>query len=140
MSRPPQLSFQLSYGDCDTIGIAYFGIYYPWMERAYSTWLFDHGIRSGELRETLGFFTVGVHSECSYLAMVRVFDRLDVHLTLDRLGRTSYAVGFDFRSGAEVVTHGRMIFACRSAEGDGIAVPDALRSLLETLPRAAVPA
>jgi acyl-CoA thioesterase FadM len=25
------IRFQLSYGDCDTVGIAYFAIYYPWM-------------------------------------------------------------------------------------------------------------
>jgi len=126
--------FQLSYGDCDVVGIAYFAIYYPWMERAYSTWLFDRGIRAGELQEQLGIITVGVHSECTYRAMVRVFDVLTVHLTLDRVGTTSYTVGFDFRRGAEVVTHGTMTFVCRLPEGGKAGIPDALLEVLATLP------
>ncbi len=128
------LRFQLSYGDCDTVGIAYFAIYYPWMERAYSTWLYSHGLRSGELAEQLGFITVGVHSECTYRAMVRVFDELAVRLVLDRVGSSSYTVGFDFLRDDEVVTHGSMTFVCRTLEGGKATVPDALMTILRTLP------
>ncbi len=132
-----QLTFQLSYGDCDTVGIAYFAIYYPWMERAYSTWLYSHGLRAGELPEQLGIITVGVHSECTYEAMVRVFDELTVRLTLDRVGSSSYTVGYDFLRDGEVVTHGTMTFVCRTADGSGKAtIPDALLTILHTLPAA----
>ena len=128
------LSFQLSYGDCDTVGIAYFAIYYPWMERAYSTWLYSHGIRSGELVDQLGVLTVGVHSDCTYRAMVRVFDVLTIRLTLDRMGTTSWTVGFDFVRDGEVVTHGSMTFVCRSPEGGKAAIPDRLLEVLRSLP------
>ncbi|SEO53949.1 acyl-CoA thioesterase [Trujillonella endophytica] len=131
-----QLSFQLSYGDCDTVGIAYFAIYYPWMERAYSTWLYSHGLRSGELAEQHGFTTVGVHSECTYKAMVRVFDELDVRLVLDRVGSSSYTVGFDFVRAGEVVTHGTMTFVCRTLEGGKATIPEVLMAVLRTLPAA----
>jgi YbgC/YbaW family acyl-CoA thioester hydrolase len=130
------LRFQLSYGDCDTVGIAYFAIYYPWMERAYSTWMYSHGIRSGELAEQLGFMTVGVHSECTYKAMVRVFDELTVRLVLDRVGSSSYVVGFDFLRDGEVVTHGAMTFVCRTLEGGKAVIPDELMTILRTLPAA----
>lgn len=135
-----QLSFQLSYGDCDTVGIAYFAIYYPWMERAYSTWLYSHGVRSGEMVDQLGIFTVGVHSECTYRAMVRVFDELTVRLVLDRVGSSSYTVGYDFVRGDEVVTHGTMTFVCRTPEGGKAAIPDKLLEILQTLPPAEVDA
>ena len=135
MSSPVQ-RFQLSYGDCDTVGIAYFAVYYPWMERAYSTWLYSHGLRSGELAEQHGFMTVGVHSECTYKAMVRVFDELTVRLVLDRVGSSSYTVGFDFLRGDEVVTHGSMTFVCRTPEGGKSAIPDVLMEVLRTLPAA----
>lgn len=134
MSAAPQLSFQLSYGDCDTVGIAYFAIYYPWMERAYSTWLYAHGIRAGELVDQLGILTVGVHSECTYKAMVRVFDELTIWLVLDRVGSSSYTIGYDFVRGDEVVTHGTMTFVCRSPEGGKAAIPDKLLEILRTLP------
>ena len=62
--------------------------------------------------------TVGVHSECTYKAMVRVFDELTVRLVLDRVGSSSYTVGFDFLRGDEVVTHG----------DDDLRLPDAARA------------
>ncbi len=136
MTETQPLSFQLAYGDCDTVGIAYFAIYYPWMERAYSTWLYSHGIRAGELVDQLGVLTVGVHSECTYKAMVRVFDVLTVHLTLDRIGTTSWTVGFDFRRGTDVVAHGAMTFVCRTPQGAKSPVPEQIRQILQTLPAA----
>ncbi|GAA5135923.1 acyl-CoA thioesterase [Pseudonocardia adelaidensis] len=133
-----ELSFRLSYGDCDAVGIAYFAIYYRWMERAYSGWLYDHGLRSGELQESLGVLTVGVHSECTYQRMVRVFDELTIRLVLDRIGTTSYTVGFDFVRDGEVVTHGAMTFGCRDPESGGKAgIPERLLTVLRTLPEQA---
>ena len=130
-----ELSFRLSYGDCDTVGIAYFAIYYRWMERAYSGWLYDHGLRSGEMVESLGVLTVGAHSECTYVRMVRVFDELTVRLVLDRVGTTSYTVGFDFVRDGDVVTHGAMTFVCREpGSGGKKAVPERLLAVLRTLP------
>lgn len=133
--------FQLAYGDCDVVGIAYFAIYYPWMERAQTLWLHSHGLRSGELVEDLGILTVGVHSECTYRQMVRVFDELTVAITLDRVGTTSYTLGFDFLRDGEVVTHGAMTFVCRTPEGGKAAIPERLLDVLRTLPTPAeVPA
>ena len=126
--------FQLAYGDCDVVGIAYFAIYYPWMERAQTLWLHSHGLRSGELVEDLGILTVGVHSECTYKQMVRVFDELTITITLDRVGTTSYTLGFDFLRDGDVVTHGAMTFVCRSPEGGKAPIPEKLLDVLQTLP------
>src|SRR5690606_5402817 len=68
--------FQLSYGDCDVLGISYFAIYYPWMERTYSTWLYTHGIRSGHMVDDLGVLTVGISSGATYVQAAKVFDEL----------------------------------------------------------------
>ena len=136
---PQPLSFRLAYGDCDTVGIAYFAIYYPWMERAQTLWLYSHGLRSGELVDQLGVVTMGVHSECTYKQMVRVFDELTIALTLDRVGTSSYTIGFDFLRDGDVVTHGAMTFVCRSPEGGKAAIPERLLEVLHTLPAGAAP-
>ncbi|GAB2670618.1 hypothetical protein GCM10027271_33640 [Saccharopolyspora gloriosae] len=132
--------FRLSYGDCDALGIAYFAIYYPWMERTYSSWLHGHGLRSAELATELGAGTVGVRSEATYLAPVHVFDELACAAVRERIGATSYTLGFEFTRGGELVTYGRMTFACRSPEGTKAPIPDRLRALLETLRAADAPA
>lgn len=135
MSDVSDVTFRLSYGDCDVLGIAYFAIYYRWMERTYSGWLHDRGLRSGELRDSLGIVTVGVHSECTYVRAVRVFDQLSCRPVLDRIGTSSYTVGFDFLRDGEPVTHGAMTFACRDPAGGGkVAIPERLLAVLRTLP------
>ena len=127
--------FQLAYGDTDTVGIAYFDIYYRWMERCYSTWLFAHGIRSGQMAEDLGAVTVGLSSGCRYVDTVEVFDEVVCQAVADRIGTTSYAVGFEFTRGERLVVKGQMVFACRTP-GDfaKTPLPARLREVVEMLP------
>ncbi|CND74797.1 tol-pal system-associated acyl-CoA thioesterase [Mycobacterium tuberculosis] len=126
-------TFQLAYGDCDALGIAYFAMFYPWMERTYSCWLYSLGIHSADLIGRFGVYTVGMRSSCRYLKQCRVFDELTCQAVLDHLGTTSYTVGFDFVRGDELVAHGEIAFAVRSPEGTKAPIPgdilDALRGL-----------
>lgn len=129
-----RMSFQLGYGDCDVVDIAYFAIYYPWMERAYSAWLHAHGIRSGQMQEQLNIVTVGLSSGATYIRPAHVFDQLTVSLVLDRLGTTSYIVGFDFHRGDELITRGHMGFATRDLNWAKTPIPEQLAETLKTLP------
>jgi acyl-CoA thioesterase FadM len=131
-----QLTFQLSYGDCDTVGIAYFAIFYPWMERTYSTWLFSRGIRSGQMMEQLGVYVVGLKSQCRYLAKCEVFDSLTTQLVRNRIGTTSFAVGCDFMRGTQLVAQGEIEFACRGPDHAKAALPALLIEALSSLPEA----
>lgn len=129
------LGFQLSYGDCDAVGIAYFAIYYRWMERAYTSWLFEQGIRSGEMQEQLGVVTVGISSGARYHSTAQVFDRLTCRAVLDRLGESSYRVGYEFTRDGELITRGQMSYACRDASDFTKApLPERLRETLNRLP------
>lgn len=128
--------FRLSYGDCDAAGIAYFAIYYPWMERTYSSWMYDNDIRSGQLSEEFGIVTAGVRSEATYLRPAHVFDDLTCEVVLDGLGTSSYTLGFEFRRDGELITLGKITFACRTPDDNKAPVParfiEALRSLNRT--------
>jgi len=126
-------TFRLSYGDCDTVGIAYFAIFYPWMERTYSCWLHDNGIRAGQMVEDFGVYVVGVHSEATYLGQVTVFDELTCTVLRDRIGTSSYTLAFAFHRGDELVTLGKMTFACRTPEHTKAPIPERLAKLLDTL-------
>ncbi|HTW18274.1 MAG TPA: hotdog domain-containing protein [Nocardioides sp.] len=130
-----RLQFQLAYGDTDTVGIAYFSIYYRWMERCYSTWLHAHGIRSGQMVDDLGIVTVGISSGCRYVDTVEVFDVVECQLVADRIGTSSYVVGMEFTRDGELVTKGQMSFAARTP-GDfaKTPVPARLLDVIKTLP------
>jgi len=128
-----QQRFQLSYGDCDAIGISYFAINYPWMERTYSVWLHTFGLDSHTMLDTIGAYTVGLKSECRYITTCEVFDELTCTVVLDHLGTSSYALGFDFDRGGQLVAHGKITFAVRNADGAKTPIPEALLSALQTL-------
>lgn len=134
MTQHDRLKFQLTYGDCDTVGIAFFAIYYRWMERAYTSWMYSHGLRSGELREQLSTITVGVSSGATYLRKAEVFDELTCQLVLDHIGTSSYTVGYEFTRDGELITRGCMSYACRGLDWSKAALPSALRTVLESLP------
>ena len=130
-----RLGFQLGYGDTDTVGIAYFAIYYRWMERCYSTWLYSHGIRSGQMAEDLGAVTVGISSGCRYVDTVEVFDEVVCQAVADRIGTSSYAVGFEFTRGEQLVSKGQMVFAARNpVDFSKTPIPDKLLEVIRTLP------
>jgi len=126
--------FQLSYGDCDVLGISYFAIYYPWMERTYSTWLYTHGIRSGHMVDDLGVLTVGISSGATYVQAAKVFDELVCRPVLDRIGTSSYRVGFEFTRDGDLVTRGQLTFACRTRDWAKAPIPERLAAALRTLP------
>ena len=131
---PGGSSFQLAYGDCDVVGIAYFAIYYRWMERCYTSWLYANGIRSGEMTEELGILTVGLSSGARYLQTVTVFDDLDCQAVAQRIGASSYTVGFEFTRKGDLVTKGEMTFAVRNPDFTKAEIPSRLREVLERLP------
>ncbi len=128
------LDFQLAYGDCDVVGIAYFAIYYRWMERCYTSWLHANGIRSGETMDQLGVVTVGLSSSARYLNTVRVFDRIRCQAVAERIGTTSYRIGFEFTRDGELVTKGEMTFAVRDKDFAKSPIPPKLAGVLVTLP------
>lgn len=128
-----QQRFQLSYGDCDAVGISYFAINYPWMERTYSVWLHSFGLDSHTLLDTVGVYTVGLKSECRYITSCKVFDELTCTVVLDHVGNTSYVLGFDFERGDELVAHGKMTFAVRNPDGTKAPIPERFLAALRTL-------
>jgi acyl-CoA thioesterase FadM len=139
VSDAPELTFSLAYGDCDALGIAYFATFYPWMERAYTGWLYGHGIRAADLVPDFGIYTVGLQSSCRYLTPCRVFDELTCRIVADHIGTTSYALGFDFVRGGELVAHGQIVYAVRLPEGGKAPIPQRIHELLDSLPPSELP-
>ncbi|MCZ4078071.1 acyl-CoA thioesterase [Rhodococcus sp. H36-A4] len=133
VGHPTSQTFTLAYGDCDAIGISYFAMNYPWMERTYSVWLHSHGLDSHTMMDTIGVGTVGFGSECSYLAMCRVFDEVTCGMELNHIGTSSYIIGFAFTRGEERVAYGKIKYAVRGPDGLKASIPDVLRAALVSL-------
>jgi len=102
MSTPPgdvlgEMTFRLSYADCDPAGIVYYAAYLPWAERLHSEWWFDRSLRIDQHRSLLGASLVTRHVECAYTRAPTVYDELRAQLVLEAIGHTSYQLGCRFR-------------------------------------------
>ena len=126
------LDFRLTLADCDPIGIVYFGAYYPWMERTYAEWTLHARVPGHRNREQLGMHTVIRSSGCEYLVAGTLYDALRCELRCEKLGRTSYRVGFDFVRPADNarLAHGFMHFVCVGPNERPVAVPALLTAAL----------
>ena len=87
------------------------------------------------MAEDLGAVTVGLSSGCRYVDTVEVFDEVVCQAVADHIGSSSYAVGFEFTRGEQLVAKGQMVFAARKPEDfTKTPIPDRLLEAIRTLP------
>lgn len=91
-----QLTFRLSYGECDPAGIIYYGAYHPWMERTYSDWSFEQDLRTDQIDGRHGLLIASRASSMSYERSPRVYDRMRCEMRLGAIGTTSFSLRHDF--------------------------------------------
>lgn len=84
----------ISYADTDAAGIIYYAAWFPWMERLHTEWLLGYGIRFPELYARCGASVVTRATSCEYLAVVRPYDRVDIAMSLGRVGPRSYQLEY----------------------------------------------
>jgi YbgC/YbaW family acyl-CoA thioester hydrolase len=128
-----EMSVRVALRDMDSVNI-YYSSYYEWMERALAEFLDRAG------HPISGIFDGGraipvVHSECSYLAPVRLDDRLRLRSWVAALGRTSFTMAHVFTREADEmrVALGRVTHVwVERAEMRSIPVPDWFRATAGT--------
>lgn len=127
-----RLEYRLSYGDCDPAGIVYYAAYYPWMERVYNEWCYLQGIGSDRMADLWGCYTNSRASGCEYRKPGQLFDLLGCEMHLDRIGTTSYTVGFDQIRQADgvVIAAGFMTLVFMNEQRRPVPVPEQMRDKL----------
>ncbi|KUI37020.1 4-hydroxybenzoyl-CoA thioesterase [Mycobacterium sp. IS-1496] len=123
------------YAEIDQQGVVFNGHYLTWFDEA-CTAFFDHiGVAYPELIAAGLDFQV-VHSEIDYAASVRWRDDVRVAVRCERVGSTSFTLGFAVkRQGAAVAPQtavtGRNVYVVVStSDWAKRAIPDRLRSAL----------
>jgi len=53
-----------------------------------------------------------VHAECDYTGMVAFDDPLDIEVGVERIGNSSYTLGFAATVDGRAVAHGRLVIVC----------------------------
>jgi len=94
-------SFRVVMADTDAARVIYFGAPIRWAERLVTTWLADVGCpTSGGLRD--GYGLPAVHCELDYAAALRLDDRVQASLWVDRYSQRSVTFRSDFTRQGDV--------------------------------------
>jgi acyl-CoA thioester hydrolase len=135
MTTPFRTSRRVEFADTDMAGIAHFANFFRYMESAEVDFLHSVGL-SVKLEwgdQGLGFPRVA--AACDYLRPVTFEDVLDIEVRVDRIGRKSLSLAFDFYCRGEVAARGRVTSVCCRVGPDHqlepIEIPASLRQRLK---------
>jgi 4-hydroxybenzoyl-CoA thioesterase/acyl-CoA thioester hydrolase len=115
---------RVEFADTDTGGIVHFARFFVYMETAEHLFLESLGL---SVHQRLDGRTVSwprVAASCEFLAPARFGDQLDVHLAVERKGRSSLTYGFEIRREATVIARGHTTSVCCEVGG-----PEGLRAI-----------
>lgn len=80
--------------DTDMAGILYFARQFRFAHDALEDFMHSEGVKFQDLFKKKEYAFVIVHAEADYIAPVQVGDFLEVHLTVARLGVTSFTLNY----------------------------------------------
>jgi acyl-CoA thioester hydrolase len=136
VSSAPPVSVReifLTYADCDPAGIIYYASWFVAMERQLTEWFDAQGIRFERMRQELGSAPVTRATRCDYLSPAYVYDLVRVEMRVNRIGRSSYELGFTMIRDKDETTLARAAIVCVFVGSDArpAPLPESFRRVLE---------
>jgi acyl-CoA thioester hydrolase len=86
---------RVSWSDVDLAGIVYFPRYFTYFENAELEWIRSHGLSYQGILEETGVWLPRVACHSNFRAPAKLAELLSIEMCLDRLGKTSFTLGFD---------------------------------------------
>lgn len=85
---------QVRMHDTDMAGIIFFTRQFRFAHDALEDFVESFGFPFDQVFHQENFVFVIVHAEADYLAPLRVGDKLDIHLSIERVGESSFTVSY----------------------------------------------
>jgi YbgC/YbaW family acyl-CoA thioester hydrolase len=86
---------RVAWSDVDLARIVYFPRFFSYFENAELEWIRRSGMSYEELLEEMRVWMPRVAAHCNFRAPANLADLLSIEMRLDRLGKTSFTLGFD---------------------------------------------
>jgi len=107
--RPFSLRLPIRFTHTDPAGIVFFPRFFEMIQAAVEEW-FTHGLGITFAKFVKdGFGTPTAHTECDFLRPCFLGDFLDIAVTLERIGRTSFELSFEGTVDGEVRLRARSV-------------------------------
>lgn len=120
---------RVTFVDTDASGRIHFTAMLRYFEAAEQEFLRALGFNYRNAPKDLGFPRVRV--ECEYRAALTFDDELEIHVTVTRVGTTSYTLGFAAMKAGVMAANGSIVVVCIGRQqGRAQAIPEVLRDAL----------
>jgi acyl-CoA thioester hydrolase len=86
---------RVAWSDVDLAGIVYFPRYFSYFENAELEWIRRQGLSYEGFLDEIGVWMPRVACHSNFRAPAKLAELLSIEMRLDRLGRTSFTLGFD---------------------------------------------
>jgi acyl-CoA thioester hydrolase len=110
--EPFRWPVRVYYEDTDAGGVVYYANYLRFLERARTEWLAFLGFTLTALQRDHGALFVVHRLDIAYRQPARLYDALEVTLSLESLGRSRLAAVQDILRGDERLVDARVTLAC----------------------------
>jgi 1,4-dihydroxy-2-naphthoyl-CoA hydrolase len=118
--------------DTDMAGILYFPRQFRFVHDALEDLVEKEGMGFDQVFNREDFVFVIVHAEADYLSSLRVGDNLEIHLTCEHVGNTSYTLLYHIFRGQELVGTAKTVHVTLDNKTrTKIPIPEKVRSMLE---------
>ena len=120
--------------DTDMAGILYFPRQFRFAHDALEDFLESEGKTFEQIFKQDKFVFVIVHAEADYYKSVRVGDKLDVHLSIEKIGNSSFTIDYKIYRipKNELVGSAKTVHVCLTSDTrEKVDIPSSLRPSLE---------
>ena len=123
---------RVRYNECDAQSAVFNANYLLYFDVAITEMWRDAFGSYDEALEKWGLDLVVAEANVRFLKPARFDDELDVDVTVEKLGTTSFTLRFDVRRGTDDIAHGRSRYVFVDLKDSGkAAIPDDVREVLE---------
>jgi 4-hydroxybenzoyl-CoA thioesterase len=117
---PHRFSVIVAFGDCDEAGIVFYPTYFYWFDSAFQDLLRARGLSQRKLRARFGVRgTPIVEAGATFRAPATYDDPLQVEITLERWGDTSFRLGYRVTREQTVILDGFEVRVWAVSGSDG---------------------
>lgn len=116
--------------DTDMAGILYFARQFRFVHDALEDLFESEGYKFEDLFQDYNFIFVIVHAESDYIKPIKVGDKLEVHLSIEKMGDSSVILLYEiYRDGQELVGTAKTVHVCLERIARiKMSIPDDIRS------------
>lgn len=119
--------------DTDMAGILYFPRQFRFAHDALEDFIESQGMTFEKILKEQKFVFVIVHAEADYILPLHVGDQLEVHLSVESIGTTSFSINYQIFCEKNLVGTAKTVHVCLNSDTRmKINIPDGLKQSLET--------